>query len=173
MNLGVFGNTYLSVFKHVEDYLTADGYVVSGQTGGVTLLDAYPDDNDLKRIIFRNDATGASNELVLPILTIEQAPIRPEPFELGSKSRKGDFRILMTLFTETNLQRQQIVGEVYNVLTENDINYYDFDVDFSNPVVSGTLYLDEMNIIPVDFTGSSNPVLKYGYDISFKVSKLI
>lgn len=172
MDLGTFGNTYLSVFSHIETQLTNDGLIVSGNDYGVTLMDSYPTDEDLKRIVLRHNASGSVEEIILPVVTIEQGQINTIDFELGSSKHQGEFKIIITVFAETNLQREQITYSIYNAMT-NHVNYYNYDVNFETPPVSGTLYVSDIKIYPTTFVGSANPAIRYGADIMFNVSKLI
>jgi len=172
-NIGVFGNTYLSVFSHVETQLTDDGLIISGSDYGVSLLDAYPTDEDLKKVVLRHDATGSVEEIILPIVTLEQGQVTTEDFELGNSGYSGDFRIIMTIFAETNIQRSQIASSLYNAITKSGIDYYDYDVNFSSPAVSGTLFVSDIKMYPTTFIGTNNPALRYGMDLHFNVSKLI
>lgn len=172
MDIGDFGNIYLSVFKRIQDSLTEQGLIVSGHTGGVTLLDAYPDDDQIKHIIFRSDSTGDSNEIILPIISIEPSNMILNDYELGSTSKLTDNRILSTIISETNIQRFQLMNAMYEAIN-GGIAYYDFDSNFSNPTSGTNISVTDISITPTNFVGSPNPAVKWGADISFKVDKVI
>lgn len=173
MIIGDFGNIYLSVFKHINDYLISQNLIVSGHSGGVTLLDAYPDDDQIKHIVVRSEATGSDNEIILPIITIEPSNSILKDYELGSTSKFSENRILLSIFAETNIQRFQLMSAVFNAISGSDIAYYDYDNDFNNPTSGTYLSLNDVNIIPTNFIGSPNPAVKWGADISMKVIKVI
>jgi len=171
MNLGNFANTFLSVYKHINDSFVNEGLIVSGQ-GGLTLMDAYPDDDQIRNIKFRHDATGDSSEILLPIVTIEQSSITPEPFEIGTYTDNVSYRILMTVFAETHLQRDQLTQVIYTNLVQRDIIYFNYNDNFDSPTSGTAFSVSDINFIPVQFAGTNNPALKYGMDCSFVLSKL-
>jgi hypothetical protein len=170
MQLSFYGNVYLSVFDFIEDNLISDGFIVSGQNGGLTLMDAYPDDDQLKKVVYSNDFTDSGKEIPLPVLTIElSSPITGEALELGTNHENMTFPFMLTLFAETDIQRAQVLGSI-DTMRRKSIDYKDFDVDFSNPPVSGTLLVDEYRVFPTDFVDSPNKAIKIGADILFNVS---
>ena len=170
MVLGDIANLYLSVYKHVETELTIAGYIVSG--GGVTLIYAYPDEQQILQIKYRADALNNGNEIFLPVISVEQGGrISAVDFELGNKTVELNVPVIFTIFAETNLQSKQLANALFDVM-QNEISYYDYDVDFSNPPVSGTLLVNDYELVPVNFLESENPALKYGYDCYFNISKL-
>ena len=174
MRLSDFGNIFLSIFKHIEDNLTADGYIISGVNTGITLIDAYPDSYTIKNIKYRNDSTGATDEIVLPIISVEQGtPINIEPFELGESNNKLNYPIFVTLFSENKIQNLQLMGILKTLLLNKEINYYDYDQSFENPPTSGTLILEDFRMLPIQFTQEENPVLRWGVDIEFKLNRII
>jgi hypothetical protein len=172
MKLGDFVCIYNSVYKHIEDYFIEAGFIVSG--GGLTLLDAYPDNDLIKVIKYRSDATGDGNEIFLPILTVEQENrITKTSFEIGSKACEITYPITMTIFAETSMQAKQLADAVDDCLTKSDMILYNYDnADYLNPTVSGTMFVDNAEYIPVNFIDTENPALKYGYDCYFSVKKL-
>jgi len=173
MVLSDYGNVYLSIFKHVEDGLTSRGFIVSGTTGGVTLLDAYPDDDQIKKIIFRSDSTGDNQEILLPIISIEQSgPVYTRPYELGSINKDVTYPINLTIFAETHLQNLQLSGAISDVVLKNEIIHYDFDQSFSNPVVSGSLLPENYRLFPRPLE-SSNKAVKWSSDIFFDLRFVI
>lgn len=175
MKLGDYANIYLSIFSHVETQLTSQSLLVTGTNYGVTLMDAYPDDDQIKKMVFYSDATGASDEIVIPVITIEQSgPIDGEDLELGSLSKELSYPILLTAFLETNIQRLQFETLLDNIVTKNEISYLDYDSDFENPVVSGTILVENYRSIPVQFSNDSpNKLLKWGIDVAFIARRVI
>jgi len=173
MRLSDYGNVYLSIFKHIEDGLTSRGFIVSGTTGGITFLDAYPDDDQIKKIIFRSDSTGDAQEIILPIITIEQGgPISTGPFELSSVSNNVTFPITLSLFAETHLQNLQLLGALSDVVLKDDLVHYDFDQSFDNPVSSGTLIIENYKVFPRNLE-SPNKAIKWSSDIFFDLRFII
>ncbi len=174
MRLSDYANIYLSAFKHLEDGLISRNFIVTGTVGaGITLLDAYPDDDQINKIVFRGDATGDDQEIILPVVTIEQAgPISRIAFELSSVENELRYPITLTIFAETHLQSFQIAGAIDDCFRKDEFTYYDYDQDFENPAVSGTLVIENYISTPVTFIDSPNKALKYGYDIVFDIIRL-
>lgn len=175
MKLGDYANIYLSVFSHIESELTSRGLIVSGVGTGVTLLDAYPDDDQIKKIVYYSDYTGASDEIVLPVISIEQSSaITADPFELSSLNTELTYPIVLTAFLETNIQRLQFETLLHDIIIKKEITYYDYDSNFDNPVSSGTLLVDNYTTVPVQFSPTNgNKFLKWGIDCMFTISRVV
>lgn len=174
MNLSDYACIYLSVFKHIEDSFTTKGLIVSGTIGGVTLMDAYPDNDQIKKMVYLSDATGSSDEVVLPVISIEQGgPINTNAFELGSTNTNLQYPVSLTVFAETHIQSMQLAGALHNTLLKEEINYYDYDYNFTNPITSGTLLVENYRTVPVNFTGDENRFLRFGNDVFFDIRRVI
>lgn len=173
MNLSLYNNVFLSTYGKIKTLLEDNNLIISGSSRGVTLLQSYPDDDQLKTIVFRADYDGSSKKIPLPVIAIEQSNvINNRAFELGTLVNEKTFPFSVTVFAETHLQRNQFLGFFDENLLDASFDYCDYDVNFETPPVSGTLYISSYRSFPVRFIDTPNKVLKYGADIFFEVSVL-
>lgn len=165
MDIKLIGNIYQSVYKHIESLFVASG-LLTGSAGDVTILDAYPDDEDLKRITSYSDSTGAADEIVLPIITLEMENLKPLSYELGSRRNKKQTHMVSTVFADTHDQRDFLIGLMDDFL-DRDINLKNYNEGYTNPSVIGTILVTDMEVIPQRFFPTPNKALRWGADIFF------
>jgi len=168
MNIKTFHNVYSSVYDHINDLFVASG-LITGNAGDLTLMDAYPDDDQIDKIVSVGDATGVATEIVLPVLTIEEDQMSRQDFEIGSDKRERITSFISTVFAETHVQRNFILGLMEDYL-DRTISLKDFN-DSAEPEI-GYIYIDNIRMVPLKFSPTPNTALRWGADIFFDASNI-
>lgn len=169
MDVKQYGNVYTSIYKHLETLFTASG-LMAGNAADVTLLDAYPADEDLDKIMTPEDYAGLEGQVCLPVITLEVDELNRHEWELGSSQRQRVTRLTSTIFALNRVQSDFLIGMMEDFL-DRDIDIKDYG-DTSQPSI-GTLYVRKpIRVLPLKFAPTANTALRWGADIYFEVENI-
>lgn len=163
-----------SLYYFLKDNLDADDYGSTGYSNGdlVHLLDSDNEDDIIKAVL-PEDSTGATNEIVLPIVVIDRLTSLPKNLQLGG-GYSIDFTFTLTISGTTKNEVSDITSYLYNLLSENDIEYKDYDdgfpPDVTDQTVLGMLYISNVRESPIRIYGSPDVVDKYKNEITFDIT---
>lgn len=139
MFFGALNNISLSVYNHLRDLLVASGIGSGGVSG--TFMTSYPTEDEMKNIKSISDSTGSDNEILLPVVAIEEGSLALSAFELGSKDRNQNLPFLVTIFAENKRQLNSLLDQVLFDI-DRTIDYNDYQTNFSDPPKVGNLFVD-------------------------------
>ena len=164
-------NVQLSLFYYMRDELVSNGWLVSGTFSGTAqLLSAFPTDEDVERIVTRDTATGTGDEIILPVIAIDENNFLKRPTGIGGDDDENHHQFLVMIFAEDDQQRRLLGNQIYNSLYEEDLDLDDFTGGFPPAVVPsgcGTIYLDNVVLSPFRVPGSPNVADRHRANVIF------
>ncbi len=163
-------NIYNSIFRHLNSLLVS-GSLITGSAGTLTFLDAYPSEDQLKRLVpFLEYDSSDSNMIALPVITMETSSFRETGSQLGSQQKDRKSPIILSVFAETDLQADYLADFVVSGLTKHNMRLYDFNQDYSSPPDDGSILVDDGLAAFFHYFQSANQIFKNTIDIVFTVS---
>ena len=164
-------NTHNTITYYLRDRLVADGWLVSGTLSGIaTLMTAFPTDEDVSRIVTRENAKGTSKELVLPVVAVGVNNYIKRPTGIGGDDDESHNQILVMIFAEDDAQRKLMGQQLYNNLHEVDTELLDYTGGFPPNVVPsgyGAVYFENVVMSPFRVPGSPNVADRHRANIAF------
>ena len=163
----------LSIYYFLKDKLDESNWGSEGYYNNhvVTLMDAYPDDEQLKRIV-AEPTNMPDVEIVLPIVSVEMVDQRAMPYELGNDDatvRSFSIAIMGREKAETKDLSQQI----YEWFEDNDVSLKNYNQGFPDAVEPnevGKISIENVTMTPVRIIGSPDISDKHRYEIIFSAT---
>jgi hypothetical protein len=122
--------------------------------GDLTLLEAYPTEDLLKRMVVLSDYDATDDtQMALPVVSIERGPFREVGFELGNNdNKKRTTQLIVSIFPEDSIQGDWLIDFVVSGLTQHQIPLYDYSTGYTNLSSIGFIRVDD------DFTALAHHV---------------
>lgn len=142
---GEFNNIDLSIYNHIKTLLVASGIGSGGVSG--TFMDAYPSEDQIKNIksISDLDPDNIENEIIMPVITLEEGEASLQVIEIGSKNRGLSQPFIMSVFAESKRQLNNLMSQlIFDV--DREIDYRDYESNFNNPPLVGKLWINPESI---------------------------
>ena len=160
----------LSIYYFLKGKLDDSGWGSTGYYNNdvVMLMDAYPSDEDLKKIVAEPSGMSDS-EIVLPIVAMEMANQGHRPLELGSKDATVRLFSISILGRE-KAETEDLAQQVYEWLEFNNIELKNYNMGFPpdiDPSVVGTIDTENLSMVPIRIIGSPDISDKHRYEITF------
>ena len=162
----------LSIYYYIKDKLTDAGWGTEGYYNDqvVTFMDAFPNDDELNRIV--KDPTGMiDSEIVLPIVALEQGVQISTPFEIGSKpSAKRLFTI--SVLGREKAETDDIAQSLYEWIDEVLVPVKNYNQGFPpdiDPTTIGYANVSNARLLPVRIVGSPDVADRNRLEITFDV----
>lgn len=165
-------HTKLSVYYFFKDKLDDNGYGSTGYFNNelVFLMDSYPNDDELNRVVSRKSMQGLEDvEIVLPIVTIEYTNQVGIPFQLGSREATSR-SFMITVMANDETEMDMLSQQIYEWLRDYDIPLNNYNSGFPptvTPTQVGTLRVENVNVVPVRIVGSPDISDDYRTQITF------
>lgn len=162
----------LSIFYFLKENLDTSGWGSGGyyQNNVVTLMDSYPNDDEINHIVVT--PTGmAESEIVLPIVALEYADQNELPFELGNKSGTMRSFIVSVLGREEG-ETDDLAQQIFEWFRNYRISINNYNEGFPpevTPTVIGNIDAENIKMVPVRVIGSPDVADRYRQEITFNV----
>lgn len=163
--------TELSVFYHIKDSLDTNGYGSAGYHSGelVTLRDAYPNQDELDKVVAPSMARLPDVDIVLPIVIVEHVLQIPRDIELGSKPGTARAFVITVLGHEKGIT-SDIAQSIYTLLLDEDIPLNNYNAGFPptvTPTQVGIMAVEQPELTPIINAGSPNVAERNRIEVTF------
>ncbi len=173
LSFGTIGNIPLSVYNHLNTNLVASGIGSNGISG--TFIYGSLDDDQVKKIKFRDESYDVSLHNVMPIITLEDVPLQFSRIEMGSQDQKIRQQFLASIFATDPMERMKLVNQVIFNIDQKSITHSDYSANPDSPSSLGFLKVDHNSIraFPVRLTNNTavnSRIFSNRTDVVFSVS---
>ena len=163
----------LSIFYFLKGKLDDSGWGSTGYYNSdvVTLMDAYPNDDELNKIV-ATPTNMPDTEIVLPIVVIEMVDQRGEPFELGSNDAANRSFAVSVLGRE-KAETRDLAQQVYEWFRDENVYLRNYNQGFPpdvEPNIVSAIDVDNVTLLPVRIVGSPDVADKHRYEITFNAT---
>lgn len=162
----------LSIYYFLKEKLDDANYGSSGFFNNevVTLMDAYPTEEQIKRVKLPSEAMNDELDIVLPIVAIDVGLQRGIPMELGSPNATVR-QCTITVMAADDAESEDISQQIYEWFERNNVplnNYNEgFPEDDVDATTVGTIEIDNVSVVPVRIVGSPDVADRYRREVSF------
>lgn len=160
----------LSLFYFLKDKLDTASWGSNGYGNGdvVTLMQSYPNDDQLNKIVVPSDSTaGLEHTITLPIVAVELVDQTATSFEIGSPSRQSR-RALITVMATDEAEGQDLSQQIYEWLNfEAYVPLNNYNQGFTSTPEVGKIFIAGLRMTPVRIVGSPDLADRHRFEIEF------
>ncbi len=174
---GITRNVFNSLFYHLENLLISGGYINSANAGSLTFLDAYPAEDRIKRLTtldnFLEISSGdprRENLTPLPVMSMETTNFREIGYQIGSTGKERKSQVIVSVFSDTDIQADFLVDFVVSGLTKNNLILYDYSTGFTGLSSLGKIFIDDNYNMVARYETGSNSIFVRTADLIFTVT---